>query len=90
MTHNSNWFESPFPKACNFYNPQPLRPEPDPEPEDSHWNKSIFISPEPSPPNFGNRNNTQLSPWSKLINYEQDSKLEHIVLPGYIPEQSEH
>jgi hypothetical protein len=90
MTHNSNWFiESPFPKACSLYNPQPLRTEVDHEAEDSHWNKPIFISPEPIPSAFGGRGHNQLSPWSKLINYDHDSKLDHIVISGLIPEQSE-
>lgn len=46
MTHNSGWFiESPFPKAPNFYNPQPHKSEAEHEGEDSHWSKPIFISP---------------------------------------------
>lgn len=88
MTHNSNWFfESPYPKAPNLYNPQPLKAEAEHEGEDSHWIKPIFISPEPIPPIFGAKACNQLSPWSKLINYDHDSKLDHIDIHDLIPEQ---
>ena len=87
MTQDSNWFESPFPRASSYLQQQTLRHEIDHDPEESLEYRPHAITPMLIPPTPRGYVLDKESPWSKLINSEQDQRMNQIVISGLIPEQ---
>ena len=87
MASNTNWFESPVPKASSFYGQALARLDQEQDPEESNPIRQSMMSNLMMAPPTPNANHD--SPWSRMVNPMQELRMDRINLTNLIPEQSE-